>query len=674
MSTNASKRHAKHGGPAKWARRGSALIMQQINDAESTGMDKVVRRDHDSKTDAAAGAPFAHSYTGTGSELKIHLEKALKKIDGKLDRMSGFGAYQGERETFEEKRELHREVRRRAKKWLREQEIELRKELVAKYEEMRNEAIQLSHEKLEKGCELYPHEMKRRKEKIVEMIDNNIKRRINIDIERVKIEQWTPDSVLEKVTRDYKKYLRDQQGFRELEGKRMSSQKRSSVFIPDKKDALDPLPKIHNAANMKRNARGRFNPRGSTLGINPRGSTFMGVDPRLKIDSERRMSVMNVQRQRASEAAGTGGKAKAEKLESFGPVSECYKIECPDDGLLTPTQNAKLRQTFMDRGPATLEEFPALGRIVYLSLSNCMVGAKGIKHLSHTMSVFKRLQYLDVSGNSMDSDATRMLMRAIEGARDVPLNTLDLSNNRIGDGSHDGVRGLVSLLRKSSKKIHTLMLRESKLSFGGFKLLVQNLCGNKFLRRLILSDNRVGFGGLALTLEEEAGEAGSMISHIASMLSMNKCLELVDLSGNGIVASGANHLIKALKMNPDSQLKILDVSDNPMGDEGVACMIESIHATNLEGVCFDSCGCTDAGFSTLAKILSLAPLTPGSPTKLNVISLRDNGVVEKGVSHLEAVAFKQGVAIQRDPSPEKPKARKEPASNAKKVSLPLLNI
>ena len=68
----------------------------------------------------------------SGSPLKDQLEKALKQIDGKLDKLSGVGAYKGRKKTMAEKRQLQREVRERAKEWLREQESKLRKRLVAK--------------------------------------------------------------------------------------------------------------------------------------------------------------------------------------------------------------------------------------------------------------------------------------------------------------------------------------------------------------------------------------------------------------------------------------------------------------------------------------------------------------------------------------------------------------
>lgn len=153
----------------------------------------------------------------SGSPLKDQLEKALKQIDGKLDKLSGVGAYKGRKKTMAEKRQLQREVRERAKEWLREQESKLRKRLVAKYQDERKKIIKKSFEELERGGEIYFHEMKRRKEKITEMIDNNIKRRINVEVEKVKIQEWTPEVVLATVSKEFKKATREERAMRDLE-------------------------------------------------------------------------------------------------------------------------------------------------------------------------------------------------------------------------------------------------------------------------------------------------------------------------------------------------------------------------------------------------------------------------------------------------------------------------
>ena len=89
----------------------------------------------------------------------------MKQIDGKLDKLSGIGAYKGRTKTLAEKRQVQREVRERAKEWLREQESKLRKKLVAKYQDERKKIIKKSFAELEmKGGDFFYHETKRRKE------------------------------------------------------------------------------------------------------------------------------------------------------------------------------------------------------------------------------------------------------------------------------------------------------------------------------------------------------------------------------------------------------------------------------------------------------------------------------------------------------------------------------
>ena len=393
----------------------------------------------------------------SGSPLKDQLEKALKQIDTKLDKLGGIGAYKGRRKTLAEKRQLQREVRERAKEWLREQESKLRKKLVAKYQDVRKKAIQKSFEELEHGGNFYMQEIKRRKEKITEMIDNNIKRRINVEIEKVKIQEWTPEVVLAKVSKEFKKAARDEITIRELE---ISSGATANLKGGD--------------TNKKKSSK--------KIGFKDDEKELTGkacILPALVIARKRGRRISQIKIDNARERDGgpdathentfgldltnhkKSGKSKHNKTyrshihgghTSHGLVHLMHKTRKPtknpyhikqhhtskakeDANYLSDAERVKLADYLMLEGPLNTQKFPKLHQLVYLSLPFCNLGHVGIKNLSDILHLCKSLRHLDVSGNDIDPDTVQVLLNAIENSREIPIHSLELSSNNIGMGT-----------------------------------------------------------------------------------------------------------------------------------------------------------------------------------------------------------------------------------------------
>ena len=584
----------------------------------------------------------------SGSPLKDQLEKALKQIDNKLDKLGGIGAYKGRKKTLAEKRQLQREIRERAKEWLREQESSLRKILVAKYQDVRKKAIKKSFEELEKAGEIYLHEIKRRKEKITEMIDNNIKRRINVEIEKVKIQEWTPEVVLAKVMKEFKKATRDDLAMLELEKTTSGSQLGKDPVTTSRKHNMEKkgtvktiLPAIVVARKRGRrisqikvdNARDRGEYY-SSMGFHEKGdgheNTF-GID----LTNQKGKSAKEFFRASAHTSSGIVHMMHKTRKPMKTPYQKQHmmsKVGKEDLNYLSDGERVKISDYLTMEGPLNAQKFPRLQQLVYLSLPFCNLGYTGIKNLSDILHVCKNLKHLDVSGNEIDPESLQLLLGSVENSRDLPIHSIDLSSNNIGSGSIEGVRAIISLIRSPRKhKIRVLGLRATFLSLSSMKMLLGFLKDNKSLKEINLAENGIQ-------------DKGAMV--ISDMLSSNKSLEKLDIAYNDITSAGVEILSKALEGNVHNNLKCLDISWNPLHDEGVSTLVKLLPASKIEELHIDSCRCTDASCLNLAECI----LKYGSNLDLKALTIIQNKYFGPGGMKLQTAASKYGIKVAKDAS------------------------
>ncbi|KAK9961678.1 hypothetical protein ABG768_007087 [Culter alburnus] len=100
----------------------------------------------------------------------------------------------------------------------------------------------------------------------------------------------------------------------------------------------------------------------------------------------------------------------------------------------------------------------------------------------------------------------------------------------------------------------------------------------------------------------------------------------------GVTDEGCAALASALRSNP-SHLRLLDLSDNNLGDSGVkivSAVLENPHC-KLEDLKLEQCGVTDEGCAALASALR------SNPSHLRRLDLSDNNLGDSGVKIVSAV-------------------------------------
>ena len=103
----------------------------------------------------------------------------------------------------------------------------------------------------------------------------------------------------------------------------------------------------------------------------------------------------------------------------------------------------------------------------------------------------------------------------------------------------------------------------------------------------------------------------------------------------GITAAGA-----AIVVGPDSVygMRTLDLSDNPLGDEGVEALAQSPYASYMRSLYLGDVGATDRGAKALADSPHLA--------NLSYLVLTGNGFTQEGKDALSASPHLAGCTIE----------------------------
>ena len=182
----------------------------------------------------------------------------------------------------------------------------------------------------------------------------------------------------------------------------------------------------------------------------------------------------------------------------------------------------------------------------------------GLVALVKAIKTNSTLIKLNLSGNygRIGNDGLVALAKAIK--TNSTLRELDLSNNGIG---HDGVAALAEAIKENSTLTKLNLPDNYGISDDGLVALAKAIKTNTTLRELNLSDSGTGYDGVAALAEE---------------IKTNSTLTVLNLSGHyGLIRNdGLVALAKAIKAN--SALIELHVSDNGIGHDGIAAMVELI--------------------------------------------------------------------------------------------------
>ena len=290
----------------------------------------------------------------------------------------------------------------------------------------------------------------------------------------------------------------------------------------------------------------------------------------------------------------------------------------------------------------------------HIELTNCSIGLLEAQHLAQALRVntsVKTLKLIDnplsnevaemLGGNEAESSGTvnTSLQQLDLGAQhlaqalcvNTSVKTLDLSVNPLRD---EGAKALAEMLggngAESSGTVNTTLehvdLSHCRIGPVGAQHLAQALCVNTSVKTLKLCHNHlVGDEGAKALAEMLGGNGPENIGTV------NTTLEHVDINSCSIGPVGAQLLAQALCVN--TSVKTLDLTDNPLGVEGVKALAEMLGGNGAEGsgtvnttlqqLGLNDCLIGSLGAQHLAQALRVN--TTVKTLKLSLNPLRDEG-------------------------------------------------
>ena len=186
------------------------------------------------------------------------------------------------------------------------------------------------------------------------------------------------------------------------------------------------------------------------------------------------------------------------------------------------------------------------------------IGTRGAPALGASLRVNVCMRALDLSDNGLGSAGVRSLVDALLGGGAPALIILDLSQNQAGP---DGAAALGELLAEQTKSecgLQTLRFDANAIGDKGAGQLASGLATNRSLKALHLCRNEVGCEG-----------AGQM----APALAQNATLESLSLEWNQIRADGCRALLGACR---DAAVTQLDLGWNGVRDEACAAIAAAL--------------------------------------------------------------------------------------------------
>ncbi|XP_051717676.1 NACHT, LRR and PYD domains-containing protein 12-like isoform X7 [Ctenopharyngodon idella] len=255
----------------------------------------------------------------------------------------------------------------------------------------------------------------------------------------------------------------------------------------------------------------------------------------------------------------------------------------------------------------------------YLNLSENNLGDSGVKIVSAVLeNPHCKLEKLRLNDCGVTDEGCAALASALRSNPSSHLRDLNLSENNLGDS---GVKIVSAVLENPHCKLEKLWLSKCGVTDEGCAALASALRSNpsSHLRDLDLSENNLGDSG---------------VKTVSAVLENPHCkLEKLWLWKCGVTDEGCAALTSALRSNPSSHLRYLNLSENNLGDSGVkivSAVLENPHC-KLEKLRLNDCGVTDEGCAALASALR------SNPSHLRDLNLSENNLGDSGVKIVSAV-------------------------------------
>lgn len=226
--------------------------------------------------------------------------------------------------------------------------------------------------------------------------------------------------------------------------------------------------------------------------------------------------------------------------------------------------------------------------LTHLDLGHNKLGPKGLAGLAPAIKTALNLRTLNLEHNVLGS----ALLPLADALSRHPLRYLNLAFNDILDEGAEFVSKIIA----NSSGLQELILDDNYIGPTGALSLMPTLTLCPSLTRLSMAWNAMGIGGL-----------GRGLKAIGDMLAFNKSLTSLNLCDNGIGPSGCADIFRELATNPETGLRTLDMSINPIECEGAIAVANYISspACKLTYLDLDRCSIGTEGAAALAKALPL---------------------------------------------------------------------
>ncbi|XP_053090940.1 protein NLRC5 isoform X4 [Pangasianodon hypophthalmus] len=247
-----------------------------------------------------------------------------------------------------------------------------------------------------------------------------------------------------------------------------------------------------------------------------------------------------------------------------------------------------------------------------LDLSENTLGKPGVDKISTLLkSSSCKLQKLVLSYCSITGEGYTALVKALKSSH---LIELDLRGN---DPGESGVKELRNLMKDAKCKPKTLRLLKSPDAQKAYDHLTKVLGINPILQTDLDLSGKI--------------KGDSEVEQLSALLKDPHCRpEKLQLSGCNLTDKGCSALLSALR-SESSTLKELNLSKNRIQDSGVKLLSAELKNPHckLETVRLSDCSITEGGYAALAEALKSNP-----SSHLKELDLRGNDPGESGVKLL----------------------------------------